>query len=53
MCKCSIQSRCLRGKLGCKVQVINDCESQSGQCEGRTRESWDVSEGVPEITGYK
>jgi len=52
MCRCSIQPRCLQGKLDYKIQIVNDCESQSGQCEAHTGESWDVSEGIPKITGY-
>ena len=40
--------RCPQGKLDCKVQIMIGCESQSGQYEGRTGESQDVSEGVPE-----
>ena len=35
--------RCPQGKLDCKVQIVIGCESQSGQYEGRTRESQDVS----------
>ncbi len=52
MCKCSVQSRCLQSKLDCKVQIVDDCESQRGQYEGHTRESRDVSKGVFEITGF-